>query len=129
MSREVCLLISKAGHILWSDASATPLALPDTRERWEVIWSNRDQLAEIVHSHPFGPRRFSQEDETTMQALDAALGRPLRYAVLAPEGLYVRENGRDFASDERPWWVPLLQLASGMRENDETRSRTSDRSS
>ncbi|MBL8952259.1 MAG: hypothetical protein JNK82_15880, partial [Myxococcaceae bacterium] len=101
MSQEVCLLISKTGSILWSDASQSPLALPDSRARWEAIWQHRDDLAEIVHSHPFGPRGFSPEDETTMQALDAALGRPLRYAVLAPKGLYVRENGRDFESDER----------------------------
>jgi hypothetical protein len=112
--REVCLLIGKDGAILWSDASSTPLALPDRRERWEAIWSRREALAEVVHSHPFGPRGFSHEDETTMQALDAALGRPLRYAVLAPEGLYVRENGRDLASDARPWWATLLALASGM---------------
>jgi hypothetical protein len=114
VSREVCLLISKAGHIVWSDASTSPLALPDSRARWEAIWSNREQLHEIVHSHPLGPRSFSTEDETTMQAVDAALGRPLRYSVLAPSGLYVRENGRDFESDERPWWVPLLALASGL---------------
>lgn len=117
MSREVCLLISKGGHILWSDASTSPLALPDSRARWEAIWSSRDELAEIVHSHPLGPRGFSTEDETTMQALDAALGRPLRYAVLAPTGLYVRENGRDFETDERPWWVPLLALASGFAQS------------
>jgi hypothetical protein len=112
--REVCLLIGKDGSILWSDASSSALALPDRRERWEAIWSRRTELAEIVHSHPFGPRAFSDEDETTMQALDAALGRPLRYAVLAPEGLYVREGGRDFESAEQPWWASLLALASGM---------------
>ena len=114
MSREVCLLLSKSGHILWSDASTSPVALPDSRARWEAIWAHREELHEIVHSHPFGPRGFSEEDETTMQALDAALGRKLRYAVLAPAGLYVREGGRDFPSDEKPWWVPLLALASGM---------------
>lgn len=112
--REVCLLISKTGAILWSDASASPLALPDSRARWEAIWAHREVLAEIVHSHPFGPRAFSHEDETTMQALDAALGRALRYAVLAPNGLYVRDGGRDFDTDERPWWADLLARASGM---------------
>jgi hypothetical protein len=112
--REVCLLIGKDGSILWSDASTTPLALPDRRERWEAIWSRRAELAQIVHSHPFGPRGFSHEDETTMEALDTALGRKLRYAVLAPDGLFVREDGKDFASDEQPWWTTLLRLASGM---------------
>jgi hypothetical protein len=68
----------------------------------------------VVHSHPVGPRAFSHEDDTTMQALDAALGRPLRYAVLAPDGLFVREDGNDVERDEEPWWAALLALASGM---------------
>jgi hypothetical protein len=114
MSREVCLLISKPGAILWSDTGSSAVALPDSRERWEAIWVHREVLDQIVHSHPLGPRAFSQEDITTMEALDSALGRRLRYAVLAPSGLYVRENGRDFESDERPWWAALLKLASGM---------------
>jgi hypothetical protein len=112
--REVCLLIGRSGAVLWSDASTSAFALPDSRARWEAIWARKDELVEIVHSHPLGPRAFSAEDVSTMEAIDAALGRPLRYAVLAPSGLYVREGGRDFASDDRPWWAPLLSLASGM---------------
>jgi hypothetical protein len=112
--REVCLLISKSGAVLWGDLGAGPFALPDSRTRWEAIWQHREALDLVVHSHPLGPRAFSHEDVTTMEALDLALGRPLRYAVLAPQGLYLRENGRDFDSDERPWWAALLALASGM---------------
>jgi hypothetical protein len=111
--REVCVLVSKSGAILWSDAGSSALALPDTRERWEAIWRHRDELSWIVHSHPLGPRAFSHEDVTTMDALDAALGRPMRYAVLAPDGLVVREGERVAVSDERPWWTELLRLASG----------------
>ena len=113
--REVCLLITKNGTIVWSDAGDNALALPDSRARWEAIWNNREELAEIVHSHPVGPRAFSHEDETTMEALDAALGKALRFSVLAPEGLVVREDGKVFESAETPWWVPLLRLASGMK--------------
>lgn len=113
--REVCLLISTDGAILWSDAGPNAAALPDSRARWEAIWNSRDRLAEIVHSHPLGPRGFSSEDETTMAALDAALGRRLRFSVLAPDGLFVRdEAGQTFASDAAPWWAALLRLASGM---------------
>jgi len=113
LKREVCLLITRAGTICWSDAGTSALALPDSRARWEAIWNNREQLAEIVHSHPVGPRAFSHEDETTMAALDAALGRALRFSVLAPDGLVVRDGGEVFLSDDRPWWADLLQLASG----------------
>ncbi|MFT3842914.1 MAG: hypothetical protein QM723_38355 [Myxococcaceae bacterium] len=112
-AREVCILVSTSGAILWSDAGPSALALPDTRERWEAIWRNRDDLGWIVHSHPVGPRAFSYEDVTTMDALDAALGRPMRYAVLAPDGLVVREGAQTGESNERPWWCELLRLASG----------------
>ena len=112
--REVCLLISKSGAILWSDVGPSAAALPDSRERWEAIWKYRQELAEVAHSHPIGPRGFSLEDETTIAALDAALGRALRFSVLAPDGLVVRDEGKVFLWDERPWWAGLLQRASGM---------------
>ncbi len=114
MKREVCLLVTHAGTICWSDAGLDALALPDSRARWEAIWHHREQLAEIVHSHPLGPRAFSHEDETTMAALDAALGKPLRFSVLAPDGLVVRDGGQVFFSGASPWWAELLRLASGM---------------
>jgi hypothetical protein len=112
--REVCLLISRSGAVLWSDAGSSAAALPDSRDRWEAIWGHREQLAEVVHSHPVGPRAFSHEDETAIAALDAALGRPRRFSVLAPDGLVVRDGGRTFESAEQPWWAELLRLASGM---------------
>ncbi len=114
--REVCLLVGRGGAVLWADASGSAGALPDSRARWEAIWRHRAELEEVVHSHPLGPQAFSHEDLTTMDALDAALGRPLRYSVLAPGGLLVRAGG--VAVDppaEEPWWAPLLRLASGMK--------------
>ena len=50
--REVCFLIGKGGEILWSDASDSPVALPESRARWEAIWNNREHLEVIAHSHP-----------------------------------------------------------------------------
>ena len=112
--REVCFLISKDGSILWADASRSPVALPDSRERWEAIWLLRDELNEIAHSHPIGPAAFSAEDESTMAALDSALGRAMRYSVVAPRRLIVRDHGETFDIDPEPWWAGLLRLASGM---------------
>lgn len=115
--REVLLLLGEAGEILWSDASDSPVRLPDSRERWEAIWTRRDRLVEIAHSHPVGPRAFSSEDLSTMEALDAALGRPLAYSVVAPDGVVRRAaDGRVLAlgRDDTPWWAALLALASGM---------------
>lgn len=113
--REVCFLIDVRGAVLWSDAGPNAAALPDSRARWEAIWAHRDQLVEISHSHPIGPRAFSHEDETTMAALDAALGKRLRFSVVAPDGMVVRAaDGTVSENDERPWWAALLRQASGM---------------
>lgn len=115
--REVCVLIGRDGVVLWSEASDSPVALPDSRERWEAIWRLRGELEEIAHSHPVGPLGFSTEDETTMEALTVALGRPLRFSVVAPDGMVVREHGRDLRITEEPAWAPRLRAASGMRHS------------
>ncbi|QRN95148.1 hypothetical protein JRI60_39650 [Archangium violaceum] len=112
--REVCLLIGRQGTVLWSDASDSPVLLPDSRARWEAIWRLRGELEEIAHSHPVGPLGFSAEDETTMAALTEALGRPVRFSVVAPTGMVVREGGEDVRVTEEPEWVPRLRAESGM---------------
>lgn len=117
MRREVLFLIDGEGRILWSDASSSPVALPDSRARWEAIWGHRAQLAELAHSHPVGPLAFSEEDETTMEALIQALGKRPRFSVVAPDGMLVRDHeGRESRVPEEPWWAQLLRLASGMIE-------------
>ncbi len=113
--REVCLLIGRGGTVLWSDASDSPVSLPDSRARWEAIWRLRGELEEVAHSHPVGPLAFSAEDESTMAALLEALGKPLRFSVVAPSGMVARQEGRDVPVPEEPWWAGLLRLASGMR--------------
>ncbi|HEX3760818.1 MAG TPA: Mov34/MPN/PAD-1 family protein [Kofleriaceae bacterium] len=122
MAREVCFVIGRGGAILWADASDRADALPDSRARWEAIWAHRDQLEAIAHSHPSGPAAFSAEDESTMQAIDSALGRPVRYCVVAPGRTIARTGERPGACIEvvapEPWWAGLLRLASGMAVTD-----------
>ena len=114
MRREVCFLVGADGALLWADASDSPSALPDSRARWEAIWNRRGQLVEIAHSHPAGPAAFSAEDTTTMDALDSALGRAVRYSVVAPRVTIARQGGPAFEVDPEPWWAELMRLASGM---------------
>ncbi len=123
MLREVCFLLGEGEAVLWSDASQSPTALPDSRARWEAIWSCRDRIVEIAHTHPLGGAQFSIEDETTMAAVDAALGRRLRYAVVTPTGLLRRIPGEsaeppeqpgDHIVEDEPWWTPLIRSASGL---------------
>ena len=112
--REVCFLIGAGETVLWSDASNSPVAMPDARERWTAIWSRREQLVEIAHSHPNGLAGFSATDETTMEALTSALGRTLRFSVITPEVTIARVDGATLEIDPEPWWADLLRLASGM---------------
>ena len=112
--REVCFLIDARGAVLWSDAGMTAFALPDARARWEAIWERRADVVEIAHSHPLGPLAFSTEDETTMVALASALGKPMRFSIVAPVGMLARQDGGDRRVLEEPWWARLLRWASGM---------------
>ena len=114
--REVCFLIGKGGAILWSDASDSPVALPDSRSRWEAIWNSREHLEVIAHSHPIGPAAFSAEDISTMEALDAALGKSMQYMVVAPRVTISRTSTTDTEVSPEPWWAALLRLASGMQK-------------
>ncbi len=119
MKREVCFLVGKGGAILWADASDSPAALPDSRERWEAIWRHRDELEVIAHSHPDGPAAFSAEDESTMEALDSALGKVVRYMVVAPRVTIARSGSSPVEQiSPEPWWAALLRLASGMRKEE-----------
>lgn len=110
-------MIGQEDRILWADASESPLAMPDSRARWEAIWSRRGELIELAHSHPLGPTAFSKEDESTMAALAMALGRSLTFSVISPWGM-VRRIGSSTTSvrtSEEPWWTQLLRIASGLR--------------
>ena len=80
-AREVCFLIGRRRR----DPVGRRVRQPgrrcrDSRARWEAIWELRDELEEIAHWHPVGPSAFSAEDESTMAALDSALGQAVRYS-------------------------------------------------
>src|SRR5262245_19525326 len=114
MMREVCFLVGAEGRILWSGAGTSALWMDDSRARWDAIWRLRGQLVEIAHSHPRGPLGFSREDETTMAALTAALGRKVRFSIVSPHGMLLRLDGRDWLLMQEPAWARELRLQSGM---------------
>jgi hypothetical protein len=114
--REVFFIVGRNGAVLWSDASRSAAALPDSRDRWEAIWRLRAEIEELAHSHPAGPLAFSHEDETTMEALAHGLGRDVCFSVVAPDGMVRRQKGGDerVLLEAEPWWTTLLRRASGM---------------
>ena len=61
-------------------------ALPDSRDLWEVLWENRDNLQGFAHSHPgSGIPRPSQTDITTFAAVEAGLGARLFWWIISSE--------------------------------------------
>jgi proteasome lid subunit RPN8/RPN11 len=107
---EICALLDGDGNILWMDASTSPVALPDSRARWEAIWRHREDLAGIAHTHPSGLLAFSNTDTTTMAAIDAALGRRLQYTIVTPTGMLHRDpDGQLHTPDLEPAWVARLR--------------------
>jgi hypothetical protein len=116
---EVCFLVSPDGAVLWSDRG-TRGALPDSTDRWRAIWRHRDELAVIAHTHPGGLLAFSPEDATTMSAIDAALGRALRYAVVTDRAVLYRDpDGSLHLAGEEPDWVAHLRAASAAEQDGE----------
>jgi hypothetical protein len=116
---EVCFLVSPEGTVLWSDRG-TRGALPDSTDRWRAIWHHRDELAVIAHTHPGGLLAFSPEDRTTMAAIDAALGRAVRYAVVTDRAVLYRDpDGSLSVAADEPAWVEHLRAASAAEHNGE----------
>jgi hypothetical protein len=121
-AREVFFLIGPAGRILHRDEGSSAAFIPDSRERWEVIWSEREQLVEIAHSHPLGPFAFSSEDESTMSAIASALGRTIVFSVVTSRAMLRREVRPDVpmsSADDRvveiePDWADEMRRASGL---------------
>ena len=112
---EALLLLDDRGAVLWADCSSDASRIPDSRDRWEAIWERRGSVAEIAHSHPGGMLAFSTEDETTMAAIDSALGRDLAYSIVTDAGVLRKPAGGAPVIDQNePWWVALLRLISRM---------------
>jgi len=123
-AREVFFLIGPGGSVVYRDEGESASFIPDSRARWEAIWSARESLVEIAHSHPVGPLAFSAEDEGTMEAVTAALGRSVLFSVVTGDHMVRREvapsTSPRAASDVRvsqadePGWVAELRRASGL---------------
>ena len=74
---EVALVFAKDGStLLWHDPSGrSSVYIPDSKELWDFLVANRDQIGGIAHTHPWeGEAWFSKTDVTTWSALERGLG-------------------------------------------------------
>src|SRR5437016_2135769 len=108
--REVCFILVADKILRAYFGSQT--RIPDERERWEIIWKHRNEITEIAHSHPGEFLDFSQEDLTTMQAVEAGTGKEFVWSVITKSGFLSRKIDRDARREDSPWWLELLRRLS-----------------
>jgi hypothetical protein len=108
--REVCFILVEDRILRVHFGSATKI--PDSRERWEIIWRHRDEITEIAHSHPGEFLDFSHEDLTTMEAVEAGTGKTFTWSIITKTGFLSRNSGQDARRDDSPWWLELMRTLS-----------------
>ena len=82
---EVGLVFNKQGELLYwhVPTNRSVVAIPDSRDLWEVLWRHRAVLGGVAHTHPFsGFARPSSTDVTTFAAIEQGLGRRLIWPVV-----------------------------------------------
>ena len=108
--REVCFIL--AGDKILRAYFGSTTNIPDNRERWEIIWEHRNEITEIAHSHPGELLDFSNEDLTTMEAVEAGTGKQFIWSIITETRMLSRKAGTDTQPDQSPWWVELIRKLS-----------------
>ena len=108
--REVCFILVEDKILRVYFGSAT--RVPDSRERWDVIWQHRHEITEIAHSHPGEFLDFSHEDLTTMEAVEAGTGKTFTWSIITKSGFLSRKGGQDTRREDSPWWLELMRTLS-----------------
>ena len=127
--REICFIITKDERILRIyTGSAT--RVPDSRSRWNAIWTYRDEIQEIVHTHPGGFLGFSKEDLTTMEAVESATGFTYHWSIVTENSYLYRDSrfGEDIlvTNEGNAWWINFLRDLS-FRTNNNPKTKQSNR--
>jgi hypothetical protein len=90
MSLEAAVVLDVINEVLYwhLPKDRGPGYIPDTRKLWEVLWDNRGNLGSVVHSHPGqGLPQPSHTDITTFAAIEAALGKRIRWGIITHDQL------------------------------------------
>lgn len=118
MSMETAVVVNSSGQaIYWHLPEGRSVAyLPDSRNLWDIIWENREDLSGIAHSHPGGGTPGpSHEDVTTFAAIEAALGKRLTWWIMSHDQLVLLEWAGPGKYDYRMRWRTYVrdEVATG----------------
>jgi hypothetical protein len=108
--REICFILVEEKILRVYFGSAT--RIPDSLERWETIWRHRNEITEIVHSHPDDYLDFSREDLTTMEAVEAGTGKKFTWSIVTKREFLSRNGSLDTRRNDSPWWLDLMRTLS-----------------
>lgn len=95
--------------------------LPDSRELWDFLWTERHRVLGFAHSHPgSGTPGPSYTDLTTFAAIEVGLGRRLFWWITSSDRMIlVRKSSpeSDYESleifpEEEPYWAADLRNLS-----------------
>jgi hypothetical protein len=124
---EVAVIIDKDGAPLhWRGTTDSSGGyIPDSRPFWDVIWSLRNEIAGIAHTHPWsGNPCPSPTDLSTFEAIELGLGKRLVWPIVTmdrygffgwtkpPEGPGYYGGGYRPGSfgQSTPWLETVLEL-------------------
>jgi len=95
-------------------------SIPDSRQLWDVLWDNRQDLAGVAHSHPgAGVPSPSHTDVTTFASIEAALGVRLNWWITSSTDLIVcrwvgperLHYGLENVKNEPEWATALRRMS------------------
>ncbi len=114
--QEVCFILVNEKILRAYVGSQTKI--PDLPERWEAIWAHREEITEIVHTHPGEFLDFSKEDLTTMEAVEAGTGKQFAWSIVTRTGFLTRKGGCDSHREDSPWWLSWIRKLSYNNRNE-----------
>lgn len=124
--KEAAVVIESEQAVYWhAPQGRSKTHLPDSSSLWSVLWSRREKVDGVAHTHPGeGWPVPSQEDLTTFSAIERGLGRRLRWWIASDDALveltWRGPGALDYRSmrvDEAPKWLAPLRQRS---KEDET---------
>ena len=125
---ETAVVIGAQGEALYwhLPAGRSAGALPDSRTLWSVLWSQRDSLQGVAHTHPGrGTPRPSWTDLTTFAACEDGLGERLRWWIATADRLRCfrwsgpsRYRYTPIPTNPAPGWLDQLRAHSHLNKED-----------